>query len=114
MTKTFAPEMSHFIELSVPIAVDKGRGINIQPSQGVRASELTQASLLVEVWHQVPRRLEGGHGSSHAEAGSGKVVGRRLGPSFQDVLLGVSYVPLNRLLNHTGMYVLVYRLVLSL
>ena len=104
MTRTFAPEMSHFIEVSVPIAVGKGGDIKVRPSREVQASELVEASLLVEVWHQVPKRREGGRSSAHTEASSGMVVGRRLGPSFQDVLLGVAYVPLDRLLKHTGMY----------
>jgi hypothetical protein len=101
MNRTFAPEMSHFNEVSVPLALGKGCGIpSSQRSQEVQASELVEASLLVEVWHQVPRKDD----SSDAEASSA-VVGRRLGPSFQDVLLGVAYVPLKRLLRHTGMCV---------
>ena len=63
------------------------------------AGELLQASLLVEVWHQVPRRDSP---TSEPCSHGNKVTGRRLGPSFRDVLLGVAHVPLSGLLSHTG------------
>ena len=98
MPKSFAPELSDFIEVAVPFP--QGEETRCE----VLASELVQSSLQVEVWHQVPKNVVVGDSD-----GSGKVksavVGRRLAPSFQDVLLGVAYVPLKGLLTHTGMYV---------
>lgn len=81
----------------MPLPQDVGRGAGQVP--GMVARELLQASLLLEAWHQVPRRdiPEEGCGQQ-----GGKVTGRRLGPSFQDVLLGVACVPLQSLLTHTG------------
>lgn len=99
MARTFAPEMSHFTEVSIPLAQGKERGIQVaQPHREVLASELLEASLRVEVWHQVPKRESG-----RCPGPEAKIIGRRLGPSFQDVLLGVAYVPLKGLLRHTGM-----------
>lgn len=69
-------------------------------SPGVTAGELLQASLLVEVWHQVPRK-DSVVPKERRGCGN-KVIGRRLGPSFQDVLLGVAHVPLCGLFTHTG------------
>lgn len=65
-------------------------------THGLMATELLLASLLVEVWHQVPKK------ASPCTSSHGSVVGRRLAPSFQDVLLGVARVPLERLVTHTG------------
>lgn len=105
MAKCFAAEFCQFFEVSVAFSPGgregegrdtKGEGCRCVVSVG----ELLQASLQVEVWHQVPKRA--GTTSTTMEAGSGGVVGRRLGPSFHDVLLGVAYVPLWRLLMHTG------------
>lgn len=118
MPRSFAPELSHFIEVAVPFPQGEEKG---ETGCEVLASELVQSFLQVEVWHQVPKGIVvgGGEGSGKVKSavvgggeGSGKVksavVGRRLTPSFRDVLLGVAYVPLKGLLTYTGMCVCVY------
>lgn len=111
--RSFAPEFSHFFDVSIPfcqgslgtVAMATGEGgnhgaglgvVTMANGAGLLARELLQGSLLLEVWHQVPPRAEPNE--------KGGVIGQRLGPSFQDVLLGVAHVPLKGLLRHTGMY----------
>ena len=66
--------------------------------------ELLEGSLLVEVWHQLPRREGSGLDkvANSSSSSTSVVMGRRLAPSFQDVLLGVASVPLQGLLRQTG------------
>ena len=70
------------------------------------ACELMCASLLLEVWHQIPKHGDQAFLKEAVEDPHGPkkdvVVGRRLGPSFQDILLGVAHVPLVHLLSYTG------------
>lgn len=102
MAKCFAAEFCQFFEVPMQFSPKagegEGRGFKGEGRGGaVTVAELLQASLLVEVWHQVPKR------EATTTAGpTARVVGRRLGPSFHDVLLGVAHVPLGRLLSNTG------------
>lgn len=86
--QTFAPEMSHFFEVLLPF--------DPQVGCAALANELLRASLVVEVWHQVPPPKEG-----VVSGCSTNIIGRRL--HYQDVLLGIAHVPLKQLLTHTGM-----------
>ena len=99
MIKCFAAEFGQLFEVGLLVAhKEKEEGCG----HGVSVGELLQASLLVEVWHQVPRPEAASTAVSSTGAVGTGVVGRRLGPSFHDVLLGVAHVPLYRLLSHTG------------
>ena len=63
------------------------------------AERLAKGLVILKIWHQVPRK--GGH-TGPVEA---RVFGRRLGPTFRDVLLGYVEVPLIQLLQkHTGVW----------
>lgn len=95
LLRTFAPEFSHFMEVPVPIdGCDEGVGSGAKRAQAWREL-LGQKFVCVEVWHHVTKRC----GAAETKAG---IIGRRLGPSFQDVMLGVAHVPLEGLLRQTG------------
>ena len=109
VARSFAPEFSHFFDLALPLVqVQSDRS---HPTRGCKhaasksndrsflAERLAKGLVTLKIWHQVPRK--GGH-TGPVEA---RVFGRRLGPTFRDVLLGYVEVPLIQLLQkHTGVW----------
>ena len=109
VARSFAPEYSHFFDLALPLVQVQGdrshqtRGCKQTASKSNNKSSLAErlakGLVILKIWHQVPRK---GGQTGLVEA---KVFGRRLGPTFRDVLLGYVEVPLIQLLQrHTGVW----------
>ena len=75
--------------------------VKVRPvSSTTLAERLAEGCMVVELWHQPPKRSGPSTLSSWqaATSGSGVVTGRRLAPGTKDVLLGQARVPLVQLL----------------
>lgn len=99
VARSFAPEFSHFFDLSLPVKLDThGHTTMVATSL---AERLEHTSALLEVWHCMPKHQT--TTTSSSEESHTTLLGRRLGGTLQDVLLGSVEVPLNSLLlKHTG------------
>lgn len=107
IARCFAPDYSHFFDLALPLlqlqddrprrAKGHKHTASKSKSEVSLAERLARGSVLLEIWHQVPRK-EARTGPTEV-----RVFGRQLGPAFRDILLGYVEIPLVRLLQkHTG------------
>ena len=109
VARSFAPEYSHFFDLALPLVQVQGdrshqtmrskHAASKTSNRSSLAERLAKGLVILKIWHQVPRK---GGRTGPVEA---CVYGRRLGPTFTDVLLGYVEVPLIQLLQkHTGVW----------
>ena len=109
VARSFAPEYSHFFDLALPLMQVQGNrshqtkgckhAASKTDNRSSLAERLAKGLVILKIWHQVPRK---GGQTGPVEA---SVYGRRLGPTFRDVLLGYVEVPLIQLLQkHTGVW----------
>ena len=107
VARCFTPEFSHFFDIALPLILSD-HILQKKPQQhpyiptSTRVSlaeKISDSNMIIEIWHQVP----GKDSRPGPVPVDGRPFGRRLGPTFKDVLLGYVEIPLIQLLQrHTG------------
>ena len=90
VVRSFAPDFSHSFDFSLPMI--SRESIHPYTVAVPLAQRLAEGSAVVDIWHKVPKS------DLRAAPGGGAVVGHRLVPTFRDVCLGQTVIPLIQLL----------------